>query len=284
MLPTRPLARSHGISRMALTSARRTRYRTRGLAVQPIVPPAVWTCEASFCLPRTSAPRTAPDGPILAARPILPAMRRSGSSLSVACDAVSPLRGARRPAGPDRPGPDPDAASRRRSIRPRQGDAGQRRGHGPALRVADRVRRRPRSSGRPSPNRGGSRTDGTAGHLPPPPGPDVLRRQPARAVGRRPQLAPPHRPGASRRRWPRSSSTSRAPRRTCAARTPTRRRSACAPTTTASDVDRRPRPPAADFVEHRRRPDVRGRAAGRRRRPRAADARARLRRAAAATC
>ena len=70
----------------------------------------------------------------------------------------------------------------------------QRRGHRPAVRVAHRLRPEPRPSARRSPSRGTSSTTARRIVVPPPRRPDVLRRQPARGRGRRPQLAAGHRP------------------------------------------------------------------------------------------
>ena len=71
---------------------------------------------------------------------------------------------------------------------------------------------------------------------------------PLAAIRRRAQLAAPDRSRPTRRRWPRSSSTSPAPRPTCAARPPTRRRSGCTPTTRAGDLVVDLVRPATDFV------------------------------------
>ncbi len=142
----------------------------------------------------------------------------------------------------------PDPVRRADDARP--GGPGRRRecrDHGPAVRVADRVRRRP--PGPTGPRRVVDvRGRRTAGHLPPPPEPDLLGRQPAPAVGRGPQLAAADRSAAARRRWPRSPSTSRAPRRTCAASRPIRRRSGCTPTTPAATLTVDLVRPATDFV------------------------------------
>ena len=89
----------------------------------------------------------------------------------------------------------------------------ERRGHRPALRDADDVRRRPPAPARPGRDRGRS-TRAAAGSSSPPARPAVLRRHATARLGRRPELAAPPRPGgAVAARQPRSS-TSRARRPT----------------------------------------------------------------------
>ena len=92
-------------------------------------------------------------------------------------------------------GPHPGRASPTTLDPAAQGDGGQRRRHGPALRDADHVRRRPRSSSPRSPSPGGSRTAGRGSSSTC--GPDLTFSDgtPLARQRRRPQLAPDHRPG-----------------------------------------------------------------------------------------
>ena len=208
---------------------RRARYPFRGLAVQSHRSPGGVDCEASSMRRRRSDER--PRRRRRSGRPALysRAMRRLLDPRR-ARDARSPRAGAST-AGGVRPRPVrilTGAADDPRSGGP--GRRGQRGDQRPAVRVADDVRRGPPAP--PGPRRVVAvRGRRPAGHLPPSAGPDVLGRQPAPAVRRRPELASAHRSGRTVAARRRSSSTSRAPRRTCVA-SPTRSRVGrrCAPT------------------------------------------------------
>ena len=128
-----------------------------------------------------SMPGERPPTGVIGDRPILPAMRRLFVFLVAATLFAS--CGGQTAAGSDRPvrilSGKPDHA---RSGRP--GRCGERRDHGPALRVADELRRRP--PGPPGPRRiVAVQRRRAAGHVPSPPGPDVLGRQPVAAIRRR---------------------------------------------------------------------------------------------------
>ncbi len=177
-------------------------------------------------------------------RPILPAMRRL-IALAVAATLFASCMGSDggrpRPSRPDPLGNADDA---------RPGGAGRRgqcRHHGPAVRVADRLRRRPAG---PSGARRivDVRRRWPAGHLPPSPEPHLLRRQPAPPVRRRAQLAAADRSEAHRRRSPRWPSTSPGPRRMSAGRRRTRRRSGSTPMTRPATLTVDLARPATDFV------------------------------------
>ena len=165
----------------------------------PIVPPAVWTCEASYRARRNrpatrvrteaAEPSGSAGGGHLVTRPILPAMRRLFVLLVAATLFAS--CGGQTAAGPDRPvrilAGEPDDA---RPGRP--GRRGECRDHGPALRVADQLRCRPPGPSRPRRIVALQRRRPT-GHVPSPPGPDLLRRQRLAAIRRGAQLAAPDR-------------------------------------------------------------------------------------------
>ena len=215
----------------------------------PIVPPAVWTCEASFHARRmrpkpagTDASRAlrSPGGGHSVTRPILPAMRRLFVLLVAATLFAS--CGGSTAAGPDRP-------VRILSGSPTTLDPAAQGDSGSAAITAQlfesltsfdadlQVRPALAESWRFS-------DDGrqVTFHL----RPDLTFSDgsPLAAIRRRAQLAAPDRSGPARRRWPRSPSTSPAPRPTCAGPPPTRRRSGCmpmtAPATSSSTSSGRP--------------------------------------------
>ena len=173
------------------------------------------------------------------------------------CDAVRLMwRAVGRRFGSPRPDPrrEPDDS---RSGRP--GRCRERGHHGPALRVADQLRRRP--PGPPGARRiVAVQRRWTPGDVPSAPGPDLLGRQPAAPVRCDPQLVAPDRSGASvatrlarpghrrRRRVPAGNGDRSRDRR------PPRRRRIRRPRG-------RPGPTGDRFRQHRRRADVLGRPA-----------------------
>ena len=220
-------------SDFAGTSSAGPNVSASGLVIPPeasrsssIVPPAVWTCEASSHARRRPA-RPEASRASAATRPILPAMRRLLALVVLATLFAS--CGGPPAAGSDRPVRiltgepttlDPAA----------QGDAGSAAITAQLFESLTTLRRRP--AGPPGPRRiVAVRRRRTAGHVPPPAGPDLLGRHPAPAVGRRPQLAAADRPGApvaAGLARPRHHGRRGLPAR---ARRPTRPRSACTPTT-----------------------------------------------------
>ena len=234
-----------GTSQPAITFRTRARYPSRGLAGPSHRSPGGVDLRGLIPCPETARQGSSATGPIL------PAMRRLFVFLVAATLFAS--CGGQSAAGSDRPVR--ILAGSPTTLDPAaQGDAGSAADHGPALRVADQLRRRP--PGPPGPRRiVAVQCRWTPGDVPSAPGPDVLGRQPAAPVGCDPQLVAPDRSGASvatrlarpghrrRRRVPAGNGDRPRDRR------PPRRRRIRRP-------GGRPGPAGDRFRQHRRRADV----------------------------